>query len=333
MAQESENRRQGTSVREVERAVLSRVAAGRYELGGRLPTCEQLGRELGANKNTVSKAYQALARRGYVASRPAQGTYVLKRPPGSDRHEAVAEVARLLREAVEQADLIGVMSDEFMTLARETTRRHFDRVSVRVGYVDGNKVDARLLGRALADIVSAPIEPLAVADVLKDADGIAARFDLLAVNLSHLATIERRLRHVSDLSRAEVLPILSMPDPETLTQVARLPPGTRLAVVCETPDALPALAGLARAANGSLEIDAEMASSPTLAKALEWAEVVLWTAAAQLRIGRLDRAIPTIEAGWKLDEQSTAALAGRIGALRRGEGEAPEVAITTNVPR
>jgi len=236
-------------------------------------------------------------------------------------------VARLLQEAVEQADLIGVMSDEFLMLARETTRRHFDRLKVRIAYVDGNKVDARLLGRALQDIVSAPVEPLAVADILKDADGVAARFDLVAVNLSHLATIERRFRHLSDLSSVEVVPILSIPDPETLTQVARLPAGTRLAVVCETSDALPALAGLARAANGSLEIDAKMASSPALASTLEWADVVLWTAAAQLRIGRLDRPVPTIEAGWKLDEQSTAALAGRIATLRRGDGAVPDGAI------
>jgi DNA-binding transcriptional regulator YhcF (GntR family) len=311
--------RNGTSVREVERAVLSRVLAGQYHQRDRLPTCEQLGRELGANKNTVSKAYQALARRGYVASRPGLGTYVLKPPPATDGHEALAEVTNLLQGAIEQADLIGLTSEEFVTLARETTKRHFDRVTLHVGYVDGNTVDARNLGRELQDIVSTPIEPLSVADVLKDADAVAARFDLLAVNLSHLATVERRLRHARDLSRAEVIPILSLPDPATLTQVARLAPGTRLAVVCETDDFLPALAGLAAAANGSLDIDAKLASNPGLVNTLEWADAVLWTTAAQLRIGRLDRSVPTIEAGYKLDEESIAALADRIAALRRGD--------------
>jgi DNA-binding transcriptional regulator YhcF (GntR family) len=46
------------SVADIERIVLLRISTGVYRARNRIPNCEELAKELGANKNTVSKAYQ-----------------------------------------------------------------------------------------------------------------------------------------------------------------------------------------------------------------------------------------------------------------------------------
>jgi DNA-binding transcriptional regulator YhcF (GntR family) len=65
--------RRAVSWSEIERAILLRIARKDYTPGQRIPTCEALALELGANKNTVSKAYRSLAAKGYVLTRPASG--------------------------------------------------------------------------------------------------------------------------------------------------------------------------------------------------------------------------------------------------------------------
>jgi DNA-binding transcriptional regulator YhcF (GntR family) len=64
----------------IERAILLRIARKEYVPGQQIPTCEALATELGANKNTVSKAYRSLAQRGYLMTRAGFGTFVSRRP-------------------------------------------------------------------------------------------------------------------------------------------------------------------------------------------------------------------------------------------------------------
>src|SRR5437879_1927192 len=84
--------RRPTSWVEVERAVLVRIAGGAYTPNQRLPTCEQLAAELGVNKNTVSKAYRALAERGYLRTAAGRGTFVARRPARGDPASALPDI-------------------------------------------------------------------------------------------------------------------------------------------------------------------------------------------------------------------------------------------------
>ena len=51
---------------------------GMLDVGDRLPTVREAVAALGINPNTVLKAYRELEREGLVASRPGQGTFVLR---------------------------------------------------------------------------------------------------------------------------------------------------------------------------------------------------------------------------------------------------------------
>ena len=310
--------RMPSTARAVERSILGRIASGHYAVGRRLPTCEQLGRELGANKNTVSKAYQTLGRRGYVLSRPGRGTFVLKRPRQVEAVHARAEAANLIAYAVEQAAKAGIEGDQFYSLVREVVDRAARTQRIRVGFVDCNRLDAVQLGRDLEAAVGTPVEPLMLDEALADGGHMAARYDILGVSPSHLSSLEAGLRRLAEGARPEIVPILSMPDPESIVQVARLRPGTRLGVVTDMPDTLHSLVNMARAFNSSVQITATTSDNePALLDLLAGVDVILVTATADQHIARFKPSVPAIPVSFRIDEHSAETLAGRIAELGR----------------
>jgi len=315
-----------SSVRDIERLILSRIARGQYAVGSRLSSCHALGRELGANRNTINTVYQSLARQGYAVSKPGLGTFVAKRPPRTWDDDREGRVRDLLEHAIVQASLFGLSAEEFEALALETVRLHARRARIRVGYVDCNRSDARQLARELEGALSVPVEPLVVEDIAaRNASG-AGGFDLLGVNLAHVGAVERRLRRLGDGGRTAVVPIVALPDADTLTQVARLPAGTRLLTISDTEEILHTLTGLARGVNPSADVSGVLSSDPGLADALGGADAALVTRTAERRVEAVARDVPTIVAEFKLDEQSVRQLDERLAAaLHPDTGTAPNM--------
>src|SRR5436190_14236764 len=171
---------------EVEKAILLRIVSGVYEPGQRLPSCEQLATEVGANKNTVSKAYRSLAERGYLRTRAGSGTFVARRPARADSDRAIADIANLLALVVQEAKMAGLQRQQFLTLIDDTIARFYDPVRPRVGYIECNRLDATTLSRDLQMALSHPIEPLVIDDVIARPRDFMATFHILAINLSHL---------------------------------------------------------------------------------------------------------------------------------------------------
>src|SRR4051794_16461008 len=120
--------RRPSSWTDVEKAILLRIVSGVYVPGQQLPSCEQLAAEVGANKNTVSKAYRSLAERGYLRTRAGSGTFVARRPSRADADRAVADIANLLALVVQEAKMAGLQRQQFVTLIDETVARYYDPI-------------------------------------------------------------------------------------------------------------------------------------------------------------------------------------------------------------
>jgi GntR family transcriptional regulator len=74
------------------------------KVGDQLPTVREVVEELVINPNTVLKAYRELEREGLVASRPGQGTFVMRTLAGTSlaSHAALRRsLARWLKSAYE----------------------------------------------------------------------------------------------------------------------------------------------------------------------------------------------------------------------------------------
>jgi GntR family transcriptional regulator len=306
--------RRPSSWTEIEKAILLRIVSGVYEPGQQLPSCEQLASEIGANKNTVSKAYRSLAERGYLRTRAGSGTFVERRPARSESDRAVADIANLLALVVQEAKMAGLQRQQFVTLIDDTIARYYDPVRPRVGFIDCNRLDATTLSRDLQVALSHPVEPLLIDEVVARPAEYMARFHILAMNLSHLAAVEQVLRTAVPSGGAEIIGLLVPTDPESLTQVARLRPGARLGIVCDLTATLEALGGLVRGYNPGISVTSCLSGDESaLRTLLDAADVLLVTPSASARVRGYEPSAPIIEVSFKPDERSVHQLGALIG--------------------
>jgi GntR family transcriptional regulator len=88
------------------------VVDGSLEVGERLPTARELAVVLRISPRAVEHAYQELERRGVVATRPGEGTFVSLTRPSEAELSRRRELAALCRETVERARALGFDLDE-----------------------------------------------------------------------------------------------------------------------------------------------------------------------------------------------------------------------------
>lgn len=103
--------------------VRAQITLGRLTAGDELPSVRQLARDLRVAPNTVVRAYDELARDGWVVAEPRRGVRVASGPLASPaterRHQLTKEVARLLLAA----SRLGISADEVRAeLDRQLTR-------------------------------------------------------------------------------------------------------------------------------------------------------------------------------------------------------------------
>lgn len=95
------------------------VVEGSLASGERLPTTRQLAIDLGVSPRSVERAYAELERRGVIATRPGEGTFVSLAPPSEAEQTRHAEFAALCRETVERAARLGFSVNELLDALSE----------------------------------------------------------------------------------------------------------------------------------------------------------------------------------------------------------------------
>jgi DNA-binding transcriptional regulator YhcF (GntR family) len=306
-----------TSWAEIERLILTRISKGVYKTGTQIPTCAQLAAEYGAHKNTVNKAYRSLMRRGYVSMRAGIGTFVTRKPARVDTSRAVGEVRELLVLAVQEAKLAGLDAAQLTKLTQEIVAAGFNRSLPRVGFVECNRLDATTLSRDLQSALKHPVQPLLIEDVLAEPSQHLRDYELLIVNLSHLAALEQGLRPSLRRGEAEIFGLHVPIDPDSLTQVARLRSGTRLGLVCDLEPTLHSLTGTVLGLNPALQITGGLAGDTTALHAvLSGSDVLLVTpsAASRIDLARFNGAV--IAVAFQPSERAISELNERIANLR-----------------
>ncbi len=202
------------------------IDSGRLLPGSRLPTVRELGAALRVNPNTIRAVYRRLADAGYVTSRHGAGTHVARRPPERRGAEALAGiVAEMLRRAAQA----GFSADEVAaaTFAAASERKR-PGPQVRVLFAECTNADAAYDAAALNDAFGGSIE--AEGPLLDDIPDRLEKFhyDLVATTTFH-ADEAQALVH----GQAPVVAMLVGPGyMELVHEVASLPPGSRIGVVC-----------------------------------------------------------------------------------------------------
>lgn len=298
--------RRSVSWSQIERAILLRIARKEYVPGQRIPTCEAIAVEFGANKNTASKAYRSLARRGYLLTRAGTGTFISHRPVKVALDSALEGITGLVGLAVQEAKLSGLQQVQFRRLVDEVISRGYGQTRPRIGFIECNRHDATMLSRDLQLAISHPVEPLLIDDVLAEPARFLTDYDILAVNITHLSPVESAFGTRAGMGgSADVLGIHIPIDPDSLVQVARLRPGTRVGIVCDLKQTLVSLKGLVDGYNAALLVDGCVTrDKAALRKLVDASDVLLVTPSAAGRMKLVEAKTPVVTLAFQLDARS-----------------------------
>jgi len=202
------------------------IESGRLQPGTRLPPVRELGAALRVNANTVRAVYRRLADAGYVIGRHGAGTRVVDRPPVRRGSEALAGI---VAETLRRATQLGFSPDEVaqatFTAAAERKR---PGPLVRVIFAECTSADAAVDAERISEAFPDRIEAMGV--LLED---LPERLDRYHYDLVATTTFHADEAQAYVAGRVPVVAMLAGPGYMNLVhEVAGLPPGSKVGLVC-----------------------------------------------------------------------------------------------------
>ena len=104
--------------RQIVEQVRFQVASGHLVAGTPIPSTRDLAARLGINPMTVSKAYAALEQEGVLDRRPGLALVVRAGSEAMRGNEQRAELARVLRPALDAVEQLGLSAEEALAVFR-----------------------------------------------------------------------------------------------------------------------------------------------------------------------------------------------------------------------
>lgn len=203
------------------------IDSGRLLPDARLAPVRELGAALRVNPNTIRAVYKRLADAGYVTSRHGAGTHVAERPPQRRGQEALAGI---VAEMLRRARAAGFTADEVAsaTFAAAAERKHPGEL-VRVLFAECTNADAVYDAARIVEAFPETIE--ADATLLDEIPERLERFhyDLIATTTFHA---DEAQAFAVGLEIPVIAMIVGPGYMELIHEIAKLPSGARLGIVC-----------------------------------------------------------------------------------------------------
>jgi DNA-binding transcriptional regulator YhcF (GntR family) len=202
------------------------IESGRLQPGTRLPPVRELGAALRVNPNTVRAVYRRLADAGYVIGRHGAGTRVVDRPPVRRGSEALAGI---VAETLRRAAQLGFSPDEVAqaTFTAATERKRPGPV-VRLLFAECTAADANVDAERIIEAFPDRLEaiPILLEELPERLDRY--HYDLVATTTFHADEAQAYVA-----GRVPVVAMLAGPGYMSLVhEVAGLPPGSKVGLVC-----------------------------------------------------------------------------------------------------
>jgi DNA-binding transcriptional regulator YhcF (GntR family) len=202
------------------------IESGRLQPGTRLPPVRELGAGMRVNPNTIRAVYRRLADAGYVIGRHGAGTRVVDRPPVRRGSDALAGI---VAETLRRAAQLGFTPDEVAQATfTAATERKRPGPHVRVLFAECTAADANFDAVRITEGFPERVEVIPVLlDDLPDRLG-RYHYDLVATTTFHADEAQAYVA-----GRVPVVAMLVGPGYMSLVhEIAELPPGSSVGVVC-----------------------------------------------------------------------------------------------------
>ncbi len=303
----SDNGQRDLRAHDLERLIEGQIRAGDYDEGARLPTVRELAQRYSVNKNTASRAYQALARRGLIDMSRGRGAFV-RPPPSGDGAAWQARAERLFHEAL----ALGLSRPQLLDAVGHAIDRVYGAAAPRALFVECNRQDLETLGGELAAILATPLELALLDDAVRAAGAIARRYDLVVTTFQHLGQLRQA---TPAAARHLVVGVHVTPTHATLLDLARLHVAT-FGLVCDTPSTIESLSHIIATYNPSAAVlPALIDDAARLRQVIARADAVVVTRSCRERLAALDLAQPVVTVVFTIDQQSIDFLRQRLHEL------------------
>lgn len=298
---------------EVGEALIYQIIKGEFSKGSKLPTCRALMQQMGVNKNTVSKAFQALEEQGYVKTVTGKGTFVTYEPFSPATNPATMTFEESINRAIWQARAAGLKREDVTELFNQGMQAHYGNSAVQVMLIECNFKEAQQFSLELSEISDIKIDPVVLGDFLADPESYVKSYQVITATFPHLSEIEEAL---APYDKAGLVAINTAVVPDSLMQIARIPRGSKTAIITSSGPVLPQLSGFAQAYNSSLVLSGCLESEDEkLARLIADSDWLVATQTSYPKVSRLAGNKPVIPAVFKIDHQSLVFFSNKVNSL------------------
>lgn len=214
-----------TSADDIRRTLLSRINSGQYVTGSRIPPARVLAKELGANRNTIGKAFQELARDGVVSLVPGRGGGTFVQRANSLTHLAADQLHIGLQPLVAQARAGGLSKAHVQKITDHVIDETYDAHDLRIKFLECNWHDVHEMVRQLNSVIDCQIDSGVIDQ--EDVPALSEQYPLIATTFHHLAEVSRALNG----QRNKVIGVNAVPTSEVALKLALLD-AQRFGLVC-----------------------------------------------------------------------------------------------------
>lgn len=203
------------------------IVSGMYKVAETIPSTRRLAKQLDISFHTVRKVYQALEREGILESRPGRGFIVRERIP-LDKSERMERGAAIVQETLHRLRGLGLSESEVEYAFQEQT-------TLLESSGPSHKLVAALPFREMGELCAGHIQqnlqqtvvPSTLEDLSRHQDA-----DFVFTPHSYMKDV------LAVLPRADVIGMMTYPNPDALEPIAKLLDSETLAIITRYADAI-----------------------------------------------------------------------------------------------
>ena len=238
------------TVQEVSDVVLDRLVSGVYPYSTKLPTARELAKEMGAHRNTVAKAYKALAEIGLVTLKQGRGTYVTGVVDEQNRTLLIDQIREGATELIQKSRRMGLAKEVVQKIIDDRIAEQYGSSIVRAAYVECNIDDTNASVEQIELLTEFRAVPLLLSTLQEHTEAVLSKYDVIITSLFHVkdvsciidqCTRQASQSHISNGDygnghSVKLIGVYTHPDEQALSEIAQIQDGARVAVIVSNQD-------------------------------------------------------------------------------------------------
>lgn len=223
---------------QIEECLKRLIKEGQIEKGSQLPTERELSDKLGVSRNTVSTAYQELAREKVITSISGKGTFVISNgnfPKTKMLRYNSLSLIKHIDKAIEKALEQNIPFEDFMFLINQRLKDKSHLLNnVNIAFIECNQEQLYYFSKKLELGTGIHIIPVLIDEMYSTPANFLKQIesaDLVVTTFFHLQEVKEFLKDTDK----KIIAIALDPQIETMVNIARAAsPNMKVGLVCIT---------------------------------------------------------------------------------------------------